>query len=293
MIPRISILSLLFILPFFAQDTQRNVEFEIIYNMQPLKEDAAVEFRALIPLSIEKRQEIYDINITPPPDTAIKTGYGSVGVWFLKNISEEQSISIRFKAALKQFDLHYADITNLTTEENACQDFLQAEKFLPVGDSLITGIIQGIPDGKDIHKVIKRLYHKTITSLSWADSTVPADLFSALQLRRGTHRHYADMFVTLCRSKGIPARVITGYIAALGTGSPLHSWVEVFTAEHGWIPFDPFLGDRKAVTFQQLKNIYVYAGYNRNEPELRGEHYFYAAPKEAVEVVQKVFWKDI
>jgi protein-glutamine gamma-glutamyltransferase len=66
--------------------------------------------------------------------------------------------------------------------------------------------------------------------------------------RSGFCGHYASAFVTLMRSAGVPARVVTGYLG--GEWNPIggyfiirqsdaHSWAEVWLGDHGWVRVDP------------------------------------------------------
>lgn len=52
----------------------------------------------------------------------------------------------------------------------------------------------------------------------------------------------SDVFITLCRAAGIPARQWAGWVPAMNSG---HVWAEVHLAGEGWIPVDattPWLG---------------------------------------------------
>jgi transglutaminase-like putative cysteine protease len=46
----------------------------------------------------------------------------------------------------------------------------------------------------------------------------------------------SDLFVTLARAAGIPARQVAGWVPPLDAG---HVWAEVQIAGEGWIPVDP------------------------------------------------------
>jgi hypothetical protein len=46
----------------------------------------------------------------------------------------------------------------------------------------------------------------------------------------------SDVFVTLCRAAGIPARQLAGWVPPLSGG---HVWAEVYIAGKGWLPVDP------------------------------------------------------
>jgi len=59
--------------------------------------------------------------------------------------------------------------------------------------------------------------------------------------------HYGDcgqealLFITLCRSQGIPARWQTGWNTFPGVKT-IHDWCEIYLAPYGWIPVDPWAG---------------------------------------------------
>lgn len=64
-----------------------------------------------------------------------------------------------------------------------------------------------------------------------------------LTLRKGSCRDYTTLFMAACRSMGIAARFVSGYLF----GNPqqehqLHAWVEVYLPGAGWRGFDPTEG---------------------------------------------------
>lgn len=71
----------------------------------------------------------------------------------------------------------------------------------------------------------------------------PRTASATLQLRSGSCRDLAVLFVQICRSAGIAARFVSGYnIPAAGETPELHAWGEAFVPGGGWIGFDPTLG---------------------------------------------------
>ena len=54
---------------------------------------------------------------------------------------------------------------------------------------------------------------------------------------------YALLFSTLCRSTGIPARLVAGFLIDNEKASIRHFWAEFYLPHVGWIPVDPLLGD--------------------------------------------------
>ncbi len=66
---------------------------------------------------------------------------------------------------------------------------------------------------------------------------------STLRERSGSCRDFAGLFIASCRSLGIAARFVSGYLY----GNPaqaheLHAWVEVYLPGAGWRGFDPTEG---------------------------------------------------
>jgi transglutaminase-like putative cysteine protease len=67
-----------------------------------------------------------------------------------------------------------------------------------------------------------------------------------LQLKRGVCQDFTHLLISLCRSKGIPARYVSGYhfVGDLQGGSAdfeqaSHAWVEVHIPGPGWTGIDP------------------------------------------------------
>jgi transglutaminase-like putative cysteine protease len=62
-----------------------------------------------------------------------------------------------------------------------------------------------------------------------------------LSHRYGDCGQEALLFITLCRSQGIPARWQTGWNIFPGF-QDIHDWTEIYLAPYGWVPVDPWAG---------------------------------------------------
>jgi hypothetical protein len=103
----------------------------------------------------------------------------------------------------------------------------------------------------------------------------PIDWF-LFDVKQGYCEQFATAEVMLLRSLGIPARLATGY--STGDYNPVldqavvrerdaHAWVEVFFANHGWVPVDPSPGF-PALAATQFPNHWAAAGIARLIPHL-------------------------
>lgn len=73
------------------------------------------------------------------------------------------------------------------------------------------------------------------------DSRTP--VADALAARRGVCQDFANVMIAMCRSRGIPARYVSGYFYNGKTDDheieASHAWVEIFVPGYGWKGFDP------------------------------------------------------
>ncbi len=68
--------------------------------------------------------------------------------------------------------------------------------------------------------------------------TVPVSARDCLREGRGDSGGKARLLVGLCRSRGIPARLLCGVVRAEGQDQSLHYWAEAWVNQQ-WLPMDP------------------------------------------------------
>ena len=96
-----------------------------------------------------------------------------------------------------------------------------------------------------LHHFRNEAFYYTLEPPLLGDDPMDEFLFD---VRRGFCEHYAAAFVTLMRSAGIPARIVTGYQGGefnptgnyyIVRQSDAHAWAEVWLADAGWTRVDP------------------------------------------------------
>jgi transglutaminase-like putative cysteine protease len=110
--------------------------------------------------------------------------------------------------------------------------------------------------GEDLISAVLALHRTVGTQLTYAPGAtyvgVPVD--DILERGEGVCQDFAHLVIALCRSLGIPARYVSGYLFArndaTGELAPhdepvtvqTHAWIEVAIPGHGWWPLDPTNG---------------------------------------------------
>ncbi|HEU0298048.1 MAG TPA: transglutaminaseTgpA domain-containing protein [Longimicrobium sp.] len=123
-----------------------------------------------------------------------------------------------------------------------------------LADSLVAGAATRVDRVRAVERYLsEELAYTLELPETRGDATIEGFLF---RRRAGHCEYFSSAMVMLLRSAGIPSRNVTGFLGgewnAFGdylavTGNDAHSWVEVWFAELGWVPFDPTPSARNAL----------------------------------------------
>lgn len=76
-------------------------------------------------------------------------------------------------------------------------------------------------------------------------TVVTTSAIEAFQLRQGVCQDHAHVFIACCRSIGLPARYVSGYLFTEdGSLMQTHAWADVWLQDQGWQSFDVSNGCR-------------------------------------------------
>ncbi len=94
----------------------------------------------------------------------------------------------------------------------------------------------------------------------------------------GDCTEFADLFVALCRARGIPARFLEGFIYSPGAtsrGEQTHDWAEILLPNGAWLQVDPTYGRYGENYFGASEGSHFLLTRGRNIEALGGYHFFY------------------
>jgi len=197
--------------------------------------------------------------IALPPDTAFQKVYlqslepkpenvrvDEDGNWLAKySLAGKEKLSIEATGKVKIFSQPQKNFP--VPEADTLQKNLLEQKYWPINDPLIS------TKAKEL-KSIKEVYDFVVKHLSYDYERVEAGVerlggLEALnQPDQATCMEFTDLFITLARAVGVPAREVNGYAY---TTNPklrplslvidvLHSWPEYWDDEKKiWVPVDP------------------------------------------------------
>ena len=129
-----------------------------------------------------------------------------------------------------EVDLAYAE----TPQPMADRDldvFLQAEPFVESDAPEIRAVADGFPAGA-ANAVARQIYDWIVANVKYSGyQSEELGALWALNNRRGDCTEQADLFVALCRARGIPARRMSGYLCDRNrrlVPALFHDWAEYY-----------------------------------------------------------------
>ena len=147
----------------------------------------------------------------------------------------------------------------LHTEKGPARDQLDAARFRH--ESPHVRIKQGFtdysagcfPSGRPILACAQALTTQLHADITYApgETHIGTAATEVLDTRRGVCQDFAHLMIACLRSRGLPARYVSGYLRThapeegedrlVGDGAS-HAWVSVWSPPYGWMEFDPTNG---------------------------------------------------
>lgn len=193
-----------------------------------------------LPQTIPGKQEVMKISFQPEPSRHFRES-GNDYVEYQVDVPKKTAhFEIRVQAKIMWSNL--AQIIHSssppTEEDPNLALYLAHERMIEKDHPLIQKLASNI-SGEDTLDTVKKIYHFVPTYLSVDLSKIKGvGAAKTAETKKGMCIDYCDLFVALCRAKGIPARVTAGFKCDF-TVSPKHSWIEVYIEPYGWIDLDP------------------------------------------------------
>ncbi len=248
------------------------VLFNFIYRYEiiPSGKIDEIKFVTLIPKDYKDRQKIKNIKYSIKPFRIISDDTGKYAEFKLKNIDKKTEVVIECQVEIYKYDLNTARLLNAGRKSKALEnpgEYLKNDEYIQSNDNAIISIAGQFNAGHRI-ELVKQIFDFVLSNMEYKllDKKRLGALYG-LNNKIGNCTVYSDLFVALCRAKGIPSRTVTGYSAVLGTDNGGHGWSEVYFDDLGWVPFDLSESDTdgtNSINFNNLEDRYFYLVFKKN-----------------------------
>lgn len=226
-----------------AYGLSQNIQLNITYRLTNDTSQPTFQEVAIPPDTAMQRVTLK--NIDPPPNGILVDQDGN---WLAKySVPADSEIDIEVELVAELFFRPRQDYSDPAPDEK----YLSADEFWETDNAEILKIAQS-------HKSAREIYDYVVNTLAY-----DYDRISNTPKRQGAIRaisspksalcmEFTDLFITIARAAGIPARRVVGYahtsnakLRPLSLASDiLHAWPEYYNSEKQlWIPVDPTWAD--------------------------------------------------
>jgi transglutaminase-like putative cysteine protease len=174
--------------------------------------------------------------LSPAPTTTKTAQNGEIVTYQFKKPAEV--FSVPHLTATIEITSDQAGFT--PSKRKASKGLLKANEFWPATDPEIVALAKKITKGKrtrqaKVAAILKWLRPGSNIKFGGPQTGSRWGVMQVLKQKYGHCWDFSDLFVTLCRSLGIPSRQVGGWIY----GTSGHIWAEVLYPGKGWQQVDP------------------------------------------------------
>jgi transglutaminase-like putative cysteine protease len=225
-------------------------ETKLTYS-EPVTE-TVFEVRMAPPSDEDQTNLGYRLRITPSaPVTIYRDGFGN-RVDLFNVLTPYRELVIRASAIVR---VHRASSGASRLAELAwssfCQEtpaletieYLQPSPLVPQCAALDQFVAGLAPRDGSLLDVVQCVMDAVRSSLAYEKkvTTARTPVGEALRLGRGVCQDFAHLFLGACRSIGLPARYVSGYVHQVGEVAT-HAWCQIWSGKGAWIDLDPTRG---------------------------------------------------
>ncbi len=202
------------------------------------------------------------------------------------NLTFHLKITVRY-AEIKMSKEGSGKLSDIPIEMK--EKYCKPTEYWEVNDPELKRIADEITTSDNVYEIVKSIYDyvRTFTPTTELERYKRSGKRAILE-RKGVCQDLSDAMITLCRIKGVPARLVVGM--AVETSIVLregtislgpHGWVEVFIPPWGWMTMDPsiwYFGARPIthITWGVIEEGYGF--YNPQDMRIRGIMLCYVVP---------------
>jgi transglutaminase-like putative cysteine protease len=148
----------------------------------------------------------------------------------------------------------WPEFRDVTQPNSIGEQMLAPSKYWNLDDGYVKDLVAVLKkSAKNASEFIQLAFEFTNQRLTYEINNFRETAARTLQSRKGDCSEFSDIFVTILRAAGIPAKVVHGWTIDLekNTLNP-HAWCEFFSPQRGWLACDPTWGFLTGVSCQHI-----------------------------------------
>jgi transglutaminase-like putative cysteine protease len=208
--------------------------------------------------SARQRLVSFDLDLDPAAQLFSYVDVFGNAVYHFDVPQPHQELTIKVRAAVEtdpglpsSEPLDFGEWDRLNSEfvRGDCFDFLHPHRFVEHTERLRAFEAEHGVEALRRHDpwtAVQKLSSTVYEALDYVPGVTEADspIDEALEARKGVCQDFAHIMIAICRSWGLPARYVSGYLFTdrqedRSSSDATHAWVEVFLPSLRWVGLDP------------------------------------------------------
>ena len=232
-----------------------------------------------LPPNISPTQNVTEVSCNYKPSKLVTDREGNRWLrFYFHQINPKEKITVAFRALIITRLISY-DVTRIKTEEDnnakyypeKYKKYTKSEEFLEADNEKIKAIARKYSSHTPWNKVLAFLKYVR-NNIIYVPQDGDYGASFAIENNVGDCTEFSSLFVSLCRSAKIPARMTTSIILSEYDGWVYHSQAEFFS--NGiWIPIDPTLQHDLRYLYRDPSCIIMQRGNTLGDTNIREVRY--------------------
>ena len=251
----------------FSKDDLNNNSVQLLFGdsttykvnfAYPLKNESSSkkDFEIALPPSTSS-QTVFIEKIEPAPVSTRVDTDGNVIAKYILDSNQSSTVKVDVLADVKYIEYNLANSGTLSDiPQSLKNDYTKPTKYWPANNTQIKQKAQEITQGKNsVAEKVKAINDYVIQTLNYNNEKIKYNIRQGgLEALNDPNNvvclEYSDLSISLLRAAGIPARMPVGYgysgdlKKSPSVSDSLHSWVQAYIPNNGWINLDPTWGEK-------------------------------------------------
>jgi len=199
-----------------------------------------------LPVNCGTQQNVSVISINPEPDQIILAPEACTQIcyWDFNNslplnstITIVQNLSFTANPFTTPIDSSKIGAYNFSS--SLFEEYTKPSQRVESDDPAIVAMAKTVVGNEtNPYKKADLIYGWIVKNITYEVQEQELGARYAFYNRKGDCTEFATLFVAMCRSQGIPSRLVHGYLYSSDISAG-HMWAEFYLPPYGWVPADP------------------------------------------------------
>jgi len=147
-------------------------------------------------------------------------------------------MNFNFEAYETKIKVNLGNIKEYNKNSSLYKRYTKSEKYLEQTKEIKKLAKDIVSKEKDYFKKVRKIFDWITENITYKYPPKERGVIPTLKNKCGDCGEFNFVFISLCRSVGIPARSVSGMWATPITKQGFHAWTEFYLENVGWIPVD-------------------------------------------------------